>query len=320
MIINPMIPIWLMAIISIALLLIKRKGILPYIRQMVLVLLLFAVNLRPMILDDNGEVIRQKSNLQVVFVVDKTISMLANDYDGNKERLTGAKKDMKELTDRLMGANYCVVGFHNDAQVLTPFSDDVDHIKATIDAIYPIDISYAEGTNVGVARDMVLNIVKKRSEKGPVVVFYVGDGENTSSTQIPDFSNIAEYIKGGAVLGYGTEKGGTMELKTGYDFDQVEQIMDESDWPYVPAVSRMDAKNLENIASQMGVPFIHMGEKSSLDEVIENTAALATMESPVKENDPVKSATDIYYWLVVPIALMLGFEYVLLLVKRNSFV
>ena len=37
-----------MVIICIGLLAIKRKGIIPYIRQILIVLLLFVINLRPM--------------------------------------------------------------------------------------------------------------------------------------------------------------------------------------------------------------------------------------------------------------------------------
>ena len=39
MIVNPIIPIWLMAIICVALLIVKRKGIWPYIRQIIIIAL-----------------------------------------------------------------------------------------------------------------------------------------------------------------------------------------------------------------------------------------------------------------------------------------
>ena len=45
---EPIIPIWLMVIICIGLLAIKRKGVIPYIRQCLIVVLLFVINLRPM--------------------------------------------------------------------------------------------------------------------------------------------------------------------------------------------------------------------------------------------------------------------------------
>ena len=59
---EPMIPIWLMVIICIGLLAIKRKGIIPYVRQCLIVLLLFAINLRPMYVSDEVKVMRQKLN------------------------------------------------------------------------------------------------------------------------------------------------------------------------------------------------------------------------------------------------------------------
>ena len=92
MIINPIIPIWLMAVICIILLVLKRKGIFPYIRQIIVILLLFVINLRIMI-PDEIEVSSPKIDAKVIFVIDNTISMNAVDYNGETERLEGAKTD-----------------------------------------------------------------------------------------------------------------------------------------------------------------------------------------------------------------------------------
>ena len=46
MTINPIIPLWLMGIICIVLLFFKRKGIFNYVRQIVIVALLFLINMR----------------------------------------------------------------------------------------------------------------------------------------------------------------------------------------------------------------------------------------------------------------------------------
>ena len=47
--INPILPIWLMSILCIGMLVMKRKGVWNYIRQILIVLLVFAMNLRIMI-------------------------------------------------------------------------------------------------------------------------------------------------------------------------------------------------------------------------------------------------------------------------------
>ena len=43
--IHPIIPIWLMAVICVGMLVMKRKGIWNYIRQILIVALLFTINL-----------------------------------------------------------------------------------------------------------------------------------------------------------------------------------------------------------------------------------------------------------------------------------
>ena len=66
--INPIIPIWLMAIISVGLLCFKHKGIPGYIRQIVIIILLFTINLRIMIPDGEQEVKKKSINAYFLFV------------------------------------------------------------------------------------------------------------------------------------------------------------------------------------------------------------------------------------------------------------
>ncbi len=78
MIINPIIPIWLMAVICVILLFFTRKGAFNYIRQIIIIILLFAINLRIMVPNPDAQTVEKK--VDVLFVVDNTISMLAEDY------------------------------------------------------------------------------------------------------------------------------------------------------------------------------------------------------------------------------------------------
>ena len=82
MTVNPIIPIWLMAIICIALAFFRRKGTFNYIRQIAIIVLLFIINLRIMVPDYDAETIKRK--IDVLFVVDNTISMQAEDYGSDR--------------------------------------------------------------------------------------------------------------------------------------------------------------------------------------------------------------------------------------------
>ena len=74
---EPILPVWFMVILCIGLIAIKRKGIVPFIRQILIVVLLFVINLRPMIMTDDVKVVKQKLNCYCIICIDDTLSMLA---------------------------------------------------------------------------------------------------------------------------------------------------------------------------------------------------------------------------------------------------
>ena len=71
--INPIIPIWLMAIICVGMLLLRRRGVWNYIRQILIVVLLFAMNLRIMVFSHDVE--KRELNVDVLLVIDNSMSM-----------------------------------------------------------------------------------------------------------------------------------------------------------------------------------------------------------------------------------------------------
>lgn len=99
MIINPIIPVWLMGILCVFLLFMKRKGTYNLIKQIVIVILLFVINLRIMI--GNGDVDTVTVDADVLFVVDNTISMLAEDYNGTERRMDAVKEDLRYIMEQL---------------------------------------------------------------------------------------------------------------------------------------------------------------------------------------------------------------------------
>ena len=123
MIVNPIIPIWLMVIICIVLLIFKRKGAFNYIRQIIIVLLLFAINLRVMVANPEATTVTQ--DVDILFVVDNTISMIAEDYGPENDiRLNGVRTDCDYIMEQFPGASYSVVSFANETKTLLPYTID----------------------------------------------------------------------------------------------------------------------------------------------------------------------------------------------------
>ena len=147
---------------------------------------------------------------------------------------------------------------------------------------------------------------------GHVVVYFLSDGENTDDHRLDNFSDIAEGIEGGAILGYGTAKGGQMTYHDDLHNEDV-LVEDKRDYPYKPAVSKIDEKNLKQIASDLNIEYIHMDQPEDLDDTIDNVMKLLDKQ---QEESTEYGYADVYYWFVIPLAALLAYEFIS--VKRRT--
>ena len=312
--INPIVPIPVMAVFCAVLIIFKRRGVTPYIRQILTVLLLFVINLRPMYPADNIRVESQKMDLNVIIVVDDTISMLGDDQDGYETRLDRAKADMYYLIENLPGSKFSIMCFNNNTHVLTPLTDSVDYLHNAIDSIYPLSPTYATGTNISICYDTLEDMVDEASEyqNTQTVVFFMTDGENTDGGTMRSFRDFEDDISGGAVLGYGTERGGHMNY---YDsmHDRWEQVTDYTHVPSTEAVTKLDESNLRSLADDLGIPYVYMNSENPLEPVVEAIREdyLADPEEQFRQG-----YKDIYYVFVAPLVLLVSYEFISL--KRRG--
>ena len=306
--IHPILPIWLMTILCIIMLFMKRKAFFPYLRQIFIVLLLFVINLRIMVPSEHINSASAKMDVSVLFVIDNTISMLAQDYNGNTERLTAVKDDCSYIIDKLYGADFSVITFDNTAKLLSPFTSDTDFAKNTISAIYPMNETYAKGSSMNISKELLIKTLKyaKNKSKNPVAVFFISDGEITNEDTLKSFSEAAPYIDYGAVLGYGTKQGGIMYAPT-YDGKSTTPLQDESDYPYKDALSKIDEKNLQQLAKDMNISYINMNAQENISDnlqEIRNNAHTST-----EDGDETSGYKDIYYWFLPFLLGLLIFDF-----------
>ena len=311
---EPIIPIYIMAIFCVVLLVFKRRGVIPYIRQIICVILLFIINLRPMYPSDNITVMASKMDLNVVFVVDDTLSMLGDDQDGYNTRLERAKADIYYIMEQLPGAKFCVICFNNNTHVMTPFTDSIDYLRNAVDSIYPLSPTYATGTNISVCIDSVEDVLEDLTddeENGrEVVLFFMSDGENTDGNRLGNFSDIGEYLSGGAVMGYGTDRGGHMLYYSSIR-DEEEEVYDFSAGQ--SAVTRLDEDNLRDVATDLNVPYIEMNHADSFDTVL---ADIRDMHETDPEEEVKQGYVDFYYVFVAPLSVLIAYEFISL--KRRG--
>nr|WP_236558600.1 VWA domain-containing protein [Arthrobacter sp. 9V] len=204
---------------------------------------------------DGGQTQTGTTDLDVFFVVDTSTSMAAEDYNGTSPRLSGVQQDVMAIAKELAGAKFSLITFDNKATVRMPLTQDATALQTAMATLQPQNSRYAKGSSVTGAAQLLkerLEAAKQQHPGRPALVFYAGDGENTS-TEAPapmDAGNVA----GGAVLGYGSGQGGRMKETSKADAGYVRDKT--SDTPQ-DAVSRIDEGQLRSIADQLHVPYTH---------------------------------------------------------------
>ncbi len=317
MIINPVIPIWLMAIFCIGIIAIVRKDVKSYIRQILIAILLFVINLRIMTPNGEFETSKVETNTYVLFVVDNTISMYADDARGDGvTRREAILSDASYIMDELPGAHYAVISFDNNARMMTPYTDNTSFCKSIIETMSPLPYFYANGTGLNTPHDVMAEKLKNLSEDldgAQKIVFFMTDGEITNDEKLMSYDDLASYIDGGAVLGYGTTTGAKMVAPVSYyDPDETVTIHDEH---YNDAISVMDEKNLKALAKDMKVDYIYMTSEDQVDGILEDIRVeqenIGTISKTMEGYD------DTYYYVAIPLVLLLAWEILSFGLSRN---
>lgn len=301
----PIIPLWLIIVISIsliALILIKPQRLSLTIKYLVLIILLFIINLRIML--PNGKEPIVKTNLDVLFVIDNTISMQAEDYNGNNKRMQGVVEDCKYIMDELDGSRFAVISFDNKSKIGVPFTLDKNMAIETIEILKPKQELYAKGTNLDLPIDLMKSMLEitKKNNDNVRIVFFISDGENTSETTRKSFNGLKKYIDDGSVLGYGTTNGGYMH-EIDYYSQQEEYIKDEN---YNNAISKIDENNLKAIAKEMGIDYIKMNNKNDINSKL---SKIKKISKETLENNDKSTYNDIYFIFIIPLLIDLFLIY-----------
>jgi len=315
MTLTPVLPVWVVAVLGSVLAAfaiwqffssLRRPGAWHWIARLLLVALLVVIALRPTI-PGNHRPPAAMGDLDVYFVVDTTSSMAAEDWlddtaAGTDEngaprpptRLEGAKADITGIADRLAGARFALVTFDAVAVQRMPLTTDATALRSAAGAMTQEITTYSRGSSIDAPVEYLTTLLTQAEEQEPGrnrIVFYLGDGEQTSGKQPGSFESIAPLIRGGGVLGYGTEAGGTMREFSGYEDGSVRYIQDYSTGE--PAVSRLDPGALETIATELGVDAEVRTPGASLDDVVDG---LAVGGVTVQDEVDIRR-TDELYWV-----------------------
>ncbi|CCQ45872.1 von Willebrand factor type A domain protein [Pseudarthrobacter siccitolerans] len=310
----PVLPWWiLLPVIAVALLFMVwrivlerlRPGGRAWVRRSVLVLLVAAAALRPGV--PGGSVQAATADLNVFFVVDTTSSMVAEDYGNAAPRLAGVRQDIMAIAEELPGARFSVITFDTEARVRMPLTADTSALETITAILEPQVTVYAKGSSITAAREVLaerLSAAKDSHPGRPRLVFYLGDGEQTSATEPAPLTLDDGLVAGGAVLGYGTSSGGRMKENTGMESDAGSPyIQDFTGSAARDALSVIDEDRLRGIAAQLGVPYVHRSDGDAASAMLQEARPGALERT--SEDSTLTGRTEVY-WLLAAAAFVLG--------------
>ncbi len=308
--IQPIIPVPIMLVVLLALVFATavivnrnqvstKEKIFTNIRLGIIYILVFVIGIRPMLIDDEVEFTTK--NLDVLLVVDTTISMWAEDYNGKNTRMSGVMQDAEYIINELAGSNFGLITFDDESKVVCPYTQDMEYIRDLIENLYAPDSSVASGSSLSLPykniESLLLSTAKKENRKAIVIFF--SDGEITNGSELQSYAELAPYVSSGIVVGYGTEEGGKMR---------------DGDWGYVydsnshtDALSRIDEATLQQIATDLGISYVNAnsgnaGIKASLEMIKESSKTIVNHEKGVELYN------DTYFIFAIPLVLMLILE------------
>lgn len=284
-----------------------------WFRRGLLVALLLVALVRPGLPGGSAEA--AVTDLNVFFVVDTTTSMVAEDYGDSLPRLGGVRQDIMAVAEELPGARFSVITFDTTGHVRMPLTTDTLALETITAVLEPQVTSYAKGSSITAAREVLVErlTASRTSHPGrPRLVFYLGDGEQTSAGAPGSLHPGNGLVDGGAVLGYGTAAGGRMRENTG-EFDGGGQ-----DAPYVrdgsrDAVSRIDEGRLREIASQLGVPYVHRAAGDPTEAMLER--ARPGVPRHAADGGSLVGRTELY-WIFAAGAFVLALAEAALVIRR----
>ena len=306
----PIIPIWLMIIITIGYLVLvimnRNNNILKLIIRILIIIFAFIINLRFMVYDGSAE--GMNSNLDVAIVVDTSISMNAEDYQGTNTRLSAVKNDLKYIMDKLPGPSYAVITYDSKSYIRSPFTVDRDSIDVVVNTMAPKLSLYSKGSNLTAFKDDLKYLLEnsKKKENHKRIVILITDGELTNNNKLESLSELRDLIDEGVVLGYGTTKGGEMREKKYSSSTELEYIEDRTQgkYPAPHAVSKIDENNLKQMARDLGVDYVHMDKQSNIDSKIKSIINNADLTS----SGDIETYRDTYYPFAIILSLLVLVE------------
>ncbi|MCI1635547.1 vWA domain-containing protein [Bifidobacterium sp.] len=206
----------------------------------------------------------------VFIAVDVTGSMAVNDahYDSDTTitRKDAAVQAIQSITKLYPDASFAGIRFGASGTLDVPLTPDSNAIDTWAQTLSTESTFASSGSNLDAPLDQLLIQLKAARTQHPddaLIVYYISDGEQTSTETRRSFSSLRQYLDDATTVGVGSSEGGKIPVtdSTGSSTGQ-QWVIDPS--TKQPGISKMDSKNLKAIADEMSGRYIALDANHTL--------------------------------------------------------
>ncbi len=209
----------------------------------------------------------KRQGIDIVFAVDVSKSMLAADIAPN--RLEKSKQLVSQLINQLGSDKIGIIAYSGSAFPVLPMTSDYSVAKMFMQGMNPSMIS-SQGTMIDEAITLACDKYFDKKDKTSKLLIILSDGEDHSEEAVDAAENAKSLGIKIVTIGIGTEKGGTIPLKS---LGQGSELQKDQDGNIV--VTKRNEEVLTKIAkSTKGIYVDGNNTKNVLDEikkVLDNT-------------------------------------------------
>ncbi|MEE6169551.1 MULTISPECIES: VWA domain-containing protein [unclassified Mycolicibacterium] len=257
-------------------------------------------------------------NLNVFFVVDRSVNMRVQDFGDRQSRMTGVRADISSLINEYPRARFGLVSFASKAAVDWPLSDDAWSLQSLVHGLSPYTLVAPDAmyqANPTAARDELkkqLAAAARRFKDSKSLVFYFGSGDAGTRATSESFDLPDKAVSGGAVLGYGTSAGGPIPQ----GWVGATKVYQNDPGTGAPLNSTLDESTLKKIAGELGVPYFHREAGQSITAVLPAVDPVAGSddENPLHASKLVERRE--LYWLFTMLAAVLVLGEIVLTIRE----
>lgn len=249
-----------------------------------------------------GSKLREEKSqgVEMMFVVDISNSMLAEDFEPN--RLERTKYAIGKLFDGLQQERVGLVVFAGEPKVQLPITSDYRMAQAFAKRI-STSLVGEQGTAVGKALQQAMLAFSSQSEKSRVIVL-ITDGENHEDDALEAARMAKEQGIRIYTIGIGTPEGAPIRIGGDFVKDEKGEMV----------VSKLDERMLEQIAAITDGAYVRATKQSiGLDEIVRS---INDMEKSELSTVRFEEYNEQYQYLVAAALLLLLLE-TAILGRRN---